>query len=143
MKAEALTQKAIQNGNNQQMLAEANELLQQIRERANAPESTDMLYQHTGDINGKTMEEYILNERAREFSFEGKRWYDVLRHAQRNNYADGNLDYLIRLAVMAAPPEKVYSLQNKWQSNSGSHYLPINLNEMNTNKSLEQNEFYR
>lgn len=143
MKAEALTQKAIQNGNNQQMLAEANELLQQIRERANAPESTDMLYQHTGDINGKTMEEYILNERAREFSFEGKRWYDVLRHAQRNNYAEGNLDYLIRLAVMAAPPEKVYSLQNKWQSNSGSHYLPINLNEMNTNKSLEQNEFYR
>ena len=71
-----------------------------------------MLYQHTGDISGKTMEEFILNERAREFAFEGKRWYDVLRHAQRNNYADGNLDYLIRLAVYAAPPEKVYSLQN-------------------------------
>lgn len=143
MKAEALTQKAIQSGDNQDMLLQANELVSQIRDRANAPESTDMLYQHEGNINSKTMEEFILNERAREFSFEGKRWYDVLRHAKRNNYEGGNLDYLIRLAVYAAPPEKVFSLQNKWQSNTGSHYLPINLNELLTNKSLVQNEFYR
>ena len=142
MKAEALTQKAIAAGNNQQLLAEAKDLLLQIRARANAPESTDLLYKQTGDIDGKTLEEFILNERVREFTFEGKRWFDVLRHARRDNYSERNLNYLLRLAILAAAPEKVNSLQSKWEGNHGSHYLPINLNELKTNKNLVQNEFY-
>jgi hypothetical protein len=143
MKAEALTQQALHSGNDQNLLQEAKQLLFQIRNRANAPESTDLLYGQTGDIDAKTLEEYILNERTREFTFEGKRWFDVLRHAQRDNYNEKNLAYLLRLAILSAPPEKVMSLQNKWLGNKGSHYLPINDNEINMNKALVQNEFYR
>ncbi|MDR0682656.1 MAG: RagB/SusD family nutrient uptake outer membrane protein [Dysgonamonadaceae bacterium] len=143
MKAEALTQQAILNSNDQSSLQEALELLKKIRNRANAPESTDLLYRQTGNIDAKTMEEFILNERARELTFEGKRWFDVLRHAQRDNYSDKNKAYLSRLAILSAPPQKVSGLQNKWMNNTGSHYLPINQSEINTNKSLVQNEFYK
>jgi hypothetical protein len=142
MKAEALTQKAIAAGNNHEQLTEAKALLLQIRTRANAPESTDLLYKQTDAIDGKTLEEFILNERVREFTFEGKRWFDVLRHARRDNYSERNLNYLLRLAILSAAPEKVNSLQSKWQSNHGSHYLPIYFEELQTNKNLVQNEFY-
>ncbi|GHV26726.1 membrane protein [Bacteroidia bacterium] len=142
MKAEALTQLAKQNGNNQTLLLEAKDLLTQVRDRANAPESTDLLYGQKGDLEAKTLEEFILNERTREFTFEGKHWFDVLRHAKRDNYAPENLAYLLRLAILSAPPEKTMSLQSKWQGNKGSHYLPINANEIKVNKALVQNEFY-
>jgi hypothetical protein len=142
MKAEALTQKAIAAGNNQAQLAEARELLMQIRARANAPESTDLLYKQTGLIEGKTLEEFILNERIREFTFEGKRWFDILRHARRDNYSERNLNYLLQMAILAAAPEKVNGLQSKWESNYGSHYMPLNISELKTNKNLVQNEFY-
>ncbi|MDR2805596.1 MAG: RagB/SusD family nutrient uptake outer membrane protein [Dysgonamonadaceae bacterium] len=143
MKAEALTQQALHNGNNQTLLQESKQLLTQIRDRANAPESTDLLYGQTGDMDARTLEEFILNERTREFTFEGKRWFDVLRHAQRDNYSEKNLAYLARLAILSAAPEKTNSLQNKWLSNKGSHYLPINDNEIKANKALVQNEFYK
>ena len=55
----------------QEKLLEAKELLRQILDRANAPESTDMLYGQSGDIDAKNMEEFILTERAREFTFDG------------------------------------------------------------------------
>jgi hypothetical protein len=143
MKAEALTQQALHSNNDQTLLLEAKDLLTQIRDRANAPESTDLLFGKTGDLDAKNMEEFIYNERIREFTFEGKRWFDVLRHAQRDNYAPANLAYLLRMAILSAPPEKAMSLQNKWQSNKGSHYLPINDEELRMNKALVQNEFYK
>jgi hypothetical protein len=143
MKAEALTQQALLNGNNQTQLQEALDLVTQIRDRANAPESTDLLYGQAGDLDAKIMEEFILRERTREFTFEGKRWFDVLRHARRDNYSEKNMAYLLRLAVLCAPPEKVTSLQSKWQNHKGSHYLPVNFGEINTNKALIQNEFYK
>lgn len=143
MKAEALTQQAM-TSNDQGKLLEAKTLVEQIRTRANAPESTDLFFGMGEDeaIDPIILEEFILNERAREFLFEGKRWFDVLRHARRNNYSDRNLSYLLRLAVMSASPEKVTSLQNKWQNNFGSHYMPIYITEIETNKNLVQNEFY-
>ena len=141
MKAEALTQQAFDD-NSQDKLLEAKALVEQIRARANAPESTDPFFNVEGDLDAITMESFILDERAREFLFEGKRWFDVLRNARRNNYSERNLNYLIKLAIYSASPEKVSSLQNKWTNNPGSHYLPINIDEINTNKNLKQNEFY-
>jgi len=142
MKAEALTQLA-KPDNNQGYLQEAKTLLHQIRERANAPESTDLFYGLTGDLDEITMEEFILAERAREFAFEGKRWFDVLRHARRDSYSEQNLNYLMKLAILSASPQKITILQNKWKNNFGSHYLPINIDEIRVNKNLEQNEFYK
>jgi len=73
--------------------------------------------------------------------FEGKRWFDVLRQAKRNNYDGENLNYLMTLAEYSAPASKVNSLKAKYR-NYHSHYLPIYSEEIDANPLLEQNEFY-
>ncbi|WP_163267163.1 RagB/SusD family nutrient uptake outer membrane protein [Dysgonomonas sp. 216] len=140
MKAEALNQLAKQDGDVGK-LEQSLECVRIIRDRANAPESTD-LFRNTTTIDVKVLEQFILAERGREFTHEGKRWFDLLRNAKRDNYASGNLDYLMTLAVYAAKPDKAISLQNKWKGDYNSHYLPINESEMRTNKALVQNPFY-
>lgn len=140
MRAEALTQIGIQTGD-QTKLEEAKMLLDKVRTRANAPESTDLLYGET-TIVGKTLEKFILEERARELAFEGKRWFDVLRHAKRDNFNSSNFTYLLNLAVLTAVPDKVGGLQNKWKGNKNSLYLPIHKDELGKNKQLVQNPFY-
>src|SRR5690606_35397893 len=75
MKAEAL------NGLNRGQ--EALDLIYLIRERGNAMLGTD-LNPDADDQQGITA--FIVEERAREFAYEGKRWFDVLRNARRNNY---------------------------------------------------------
>jgi len=140
MKAEALTQLAIQAEDDQDKLEEARNVLEKIRIRGNAVETTDLTWEQTV-YDGKTMERFVLEERAREMAFEGKRWFDVLRQAKRGNYAGDNLDYLLNLALTSAPPEKISSLQTKYRDYS-SHYLPIFIDELDANPLLEQNNFY-
>ena len=91
-----------------------------------------------GDTNG--IIDYILAERAREFAFEGKRWYDVLRVARANNYERKQL--LIDLAITNAPADKQQSIIAKLRD-PNSHYLPIYTFELFTNKALVQNPFYK
>lgn len=141
MKAEALTEQAMTD-NDQTKLQEALRLVRLIRSRANAPESTDMFYKHTGDLDAKSMEEFILAERARELSFEGKRWFDLVRMAQRDNFSERTMGYLLRMVVLAAPAEKTSIIQSKWLTNQGSLYMPINSGELQRNKNLIQNDFY-
>ena len=141
MKAEALTEQAMTN-NDQGKLQQALDLISQIRVRGNAPESTDLFYKQTGTLDAKTMEEFVLAERTRELTFEGKRWFDLVRVAQRDNFSERTMGYLMRMVVTAAPPEKVSIIQSKWQTNQGSLYLPINSDELQRNKNLVQNDFY-
>jgi hypothetical protein len=86
------------------------------------------------------MESYILQERQREFAFEGKRWYDVLRNAKRNNYQ--GLDYLMKMAAISVPSDRQQAALNKLRDKN-SHYMPIYLYELQTNKLLVQNPFYK
>jgi hypothetical protein len=141
MKAEALTELSMED-NNQTNLEEALGLIRQIRTRGNAPESTDKYFKYTGDLDAKTLEDFVLAERTREFSFEGKRWFDLLRVAQRDNFSDRTMGYLLRMVVLAAPPEKVSIIQSKWKTNHGSLYMPIGASELQRNKKLVQNEYY-
>jgi hypothetical protein len=129
MKAEALNQ--LDNGQ------AALDIVNTIRERAAAIDATKESPQAT-DKQGIT--EYILNERAREFAFEGKRWYDVLRNAKRNNYE--RLDLLISMVTESAPADKQLSIISKFRD-FNSHYLPVNFTELRTNKALVQNPFYQ
>lgn len=144
MKAEALDQLGIAETNDEKRnkyFSEAIECMNTVRSARNAVK-TD-LYKFTGDVDGKQLEKAILEERAREFSFEGKRWFDVLRFAKRNNYGGTNLQYLINLAIKSATPQKQQSLIAKYKDpKHNSHYLPINVDELETNKELVQNEFY-
>ncbi len=127
MKAEAL--------NEQNKPLEAWDVVKLIRNRAQAwdfaglPDST----------NKTAMQDFILEERQREFAFEGKRWFDVLRVAKRNNYQ--RLDLLLNMAGISIPSDRQQSAFAKLKD-FNSHYFPIYFYELQTNELLKQNSFY-
>jgi starch-binding outer membrane protein, SusD/RagB family len=129
MKAEALAQ--LNRGD------EAIALVNTVRARANALDATNT---HPSPSNINDVSRYILDERSREFMFEGKRWYDVLRYVKRNNYA--HIDYLLDMVSNTVPANMVRTAQLKMQDHN-SHYFPIHQYELQTNKSLVQNPFYK
>jgi starch-binding outer membrane protein, SusD/RagB family len=115
---------------------EASRIVKTIRERAQAFD-----FSGTMDSTSKSnMEAYILEERQREFAFEGKRWYDVLRNAKRNNYQ--GLQYLLNMAAISVPPDRQQVAFNKLKDKN-CHYMPIHLDEIQRNKLLVQNPFYK
>jgi hypothetical protein len=129
MKAEACA-----NSNRGQ---EALDLITTIRTRARAL-STSAQSPSPADVTGLT--NYILQERARELAYEGKRWYDLLRNAKRNNYA--RLDLLTNAALRVVPAAVQQSALNKLKD-PNSHYFPINQFEIQTDPNLIQNPFYK
>jgi len=116
---------------------EAIGLVNVIRERGKALESSARNPDVTSAID---VSEYVLEERARELAFEGKRWFDVLRNAKRNNYE--NLNLLLQMVIKNAPPQSQQIIVNKFKD-PNSHYLPINDYELTTDKNLVQNPFYQ
>nr|WP_315151786.1 RagB/SusD family nutrient uptake outer membrane protein [uncultured Flavobacterium sp.] len=117
--------------------SEALTIIEDIRLQHNA---IDLTAQMIDAGNKKEVIDYILAERSREFAFEGKRWFDMLRNARRDNYA--RLDILISAALISAPAEQQQSIVAKLKD-PNSHYLPINTYELYTNKALVQNPFYK
>jgi len=129
MKAEALAL----TGKGQEAL----DLVDRIRQRAHAlPQSA----QSVDPSNTEAVCDYILEERAREFAFEGKRWYDLLRHAKRNNYK--RLDILLGMVSRTVPGNLQQSAIAKYKD-PNSHYFPIYQYELQTDKNLVQNPFYK
>lgn len=124
MKAEALSQK----GN----YVAAYQILNEIRNRAGV-----------GPISiantPTAYEDAILEERALEFSYEGKRWFDLLRMGRRNNYA--RKSKLIDIIVSNVPSTQKRILATKL-TNPNGWYLPIVEDEMERNRNLTQNPYY-
>lgn len=116
--------------------ADVLEYIKMVRNRANASDLTD-----EGSPTSKSgLLYYILNERAREFAFEGKRWFDILRFAKRDNY--DRIDLLKTIYEASAPSDKLISLQSK-VNNPDFHYLPLPESDvLNSNGVLEQNPYY-
>ncbi|RZK21533.1 MAG: RagB/SusD family nutrient uptake outer membrane protein, partial [Flavobacterium sp.] len=83
--------------------------------------------------------DYILAERAREFAFEGKRWFDVLRHAKRNNYS--RIDILLDMVARTVSPSLQQSAITKFRD-PNSHYFPIYEQEIFADPTIVQNPFY-
>ncbi len=81
----------------------------------------------------------ILAERAREFAFEGKRWFDLLRFARKDNYA--NIDILVSLVGKTADVAVQQAAISKIRQKD-SHYLPIHEDELSKDILLKQNPFY-
>jgi hypothetical protein len=127
MKAEALNQ--LDRGQ------EALEIVYRIRRRGNAMAETDINSNSKDDIA-----DFILDERAREFAFEGKRWYDILRNAKRNNYEREHV--LLDVITTTVPKDRQQSAVNKYKDHN-SHYFPVYFYELQTDKNLEQNPFYK
>lgn len=138
MKAEALIEMS-KGSNDQTNLGIALDLINQIRDRSNAIEGYDVFQK--GSLKADDLEAFLLDERGREFLFEGKRWYDLLRFAKRDSYA--GIKYLLDLALRtSAPAEKQKSLQTKFKD-VRSHYWPIYFEEVENNPLLIQNDYYK
>ena len=79
------------------------------------------------------MEQLVLEERQREFLFEGKRWFDLVRFARR----DGNNTRLVDLATRKLL-ENVNAIKIKL-ADPNIIYFPYYRNELKVNPLLKQN----
>jgi hypothetical protein len=132
MKAEALVQ--LQRSEND--LKEALHIVNTTYMRANTTllEADTLSFDSYGTQTA--LEKLVLLERQRELMFEGKRWFDLLRHSERKNSTSDLVEYVL----------------NKFDSNQSTIasklavmnalYLPVHAEELKVNPLLEQNPYY-
>ena len=139
LKAEALAQ-MLREGADQETLdynapiiSEAFSLVNAVNKRAVCEVNLlDTLV--AGDYGTKAqMETLVMQERQRELLFEGKRWFDLVRKAQR----DGNTSQITAAAVAKAATNASL-VQNKL-TKMDAIYWPYNYEELKVNKNLVQN----
>lgn len=129
MKAEALVE--LGGDDNQGF---ALELVNKIYERSN-PTAVPLLRDDYSTQD--QMRNLVLEERRREFLFEGKRWFDLLRIARREGKSRDMVNkYLVPNTVLNSDV-----LLTKL-SVMDALYLPIHREELLTNTALEQNPYY-
>ncbi len=116
--------------------AEALALVEELRTKRNAVAVTSQIVD-PGDQDA--IVDYILSERSREFAFEGKRWFDLLRVAKRDNYK--RLQVLLEMVSRTVPPTVQQSAITKF-TDVNSHYMPISDPELFADPLLVQNPFY-
>ena len=125
MKAEALSQLGRFN--------EARNIINEIRDRAGVSpisiQDSRIAY-----------EDAILEERALELAFEGKRWFDLMRMGRRDNFA--RKDKLVDAIIKNVPSTQKRILGSKLTNPLG-WYMPIYKNELERNLNLEQNPYYK
>ncbi len=90
--------------------------------------------------NALSVSNYILDERNREFIYEGKRWFDLVRHARRNY--PNNVNILINALVAVLPPAYQQNAIAKL-NDPNSFYLPIPNSDILQDPNLKQNPFYK
>ena len=124
MKAEALSQ----TGGYEEAIGLVNEIRRRaLMDEKSTPQDPD------------SFEDLILEERAKELAFEGKRWFDLLRMGRRNNFV--RKEKLISIIIENFPSNKRLVLASKLTDPMG-WYLPIEDNELERNNQLEQNPYY-
>ena len=86
--------------------------------------------------NKEEMEKLLMLERKREFMFEGKRWFDLVRKSLR----DGNTNYL---ANEATKKQKENAVAIKIQfADINTIFWPYNREELKKNTLIKQNSAY-
>ena len=121
-------------------LREAVEWLSKTYDRANPSLPAGSLI---GSYTSQTQViDLVLLERQREFLFESKRYFDLMRRLRRtNDITDIVNNYLAnRFKAMTGMQESVYKCK---LSDIMAFYLPINENELKLNTLLKQNRFYK
>lgn len=87
----------------------------------------------------EAFEDAILEERAKELAFEGKRWFDLLRMGRRNDFTRRN--ELVQIIIEKVPSIQKMVLASKLTDPLG-WYMPIWDEELERNSALEQNPYY-
>lgn len=82
----------------------------------------------------KEKEELVLRERQRELLFEGKRWFDLMRVARRENSV-ANLNKFVNYKRSDSPAPLGARVMD-------AIYMPIQRAELDANENLKQNPFY-
>lgn len=130
MKAEAL----VQLNRTENDLREALRLVNRTYLRANINLKGDsLLFGNYADQS--IMEKLVLRERQREFLFEGKRWFDLMRIVRRKQDATAILAYI-------SPKLSGDNMQIRKLSVIDALYMPIQKSEIDINSNLIQNPFY-
>lgn len=130
MKAEALIQRGEADW------PEAFKLINNVYKRANniAPEATTgSLSYETYSSSREKMEDLLFAERHREFLFEGKRWYDLVRLARR----DGKTERLASCAIRKYRQD-INVIKIKL-TDPNYIYFPYAKSELKVNPLLKQN----
>lgn len=131
MKAEALVMKGESN------YEEAFKLVDAVNCRArNITTGSSLTYSRYSSSKSKMMEDLILKERKREFMFEGKRWYDLVRysiHTGSNTFLANQVTTKYQMNVNAIKIKL---------SNPNTLFWPFNKEELKLNKNLKQNSAY-
>ena len=115
---------------------EAFKLINNVYKRANniAPETTTgSLAYETYSSSKEKMEELLFEERHREFLFEGKRWYDLVRWARRN----GKTERLVSCAIRKYRQD-INVIRIKL-TDPNYIYFPYAKSELKVNPLLKQN----
>ena len=128
MKAEAL----VESGGD---LSEALRCVSVSYDRANPDLSENSLAERSRE----DMRELVFDERQREFLFEGKRYFDLLRRVKRENSIANIQSYLIR--KYESDGLNVNTVRGKI-SDIDALYMPINEDELKVNTLLKQNPYY-
>lgn len=136
MKAEALCRL---NGGAEQF-AEAFALVEQIYNRSNPIiNSTEDKLNSANYKTQEALEALILRERRREFYGEGKRWFDVVRYALRQ---ENSSEAAFELIENKFTGSLLNIAKNKYKQGVQVLYAPIYETELKANPNLNQNPIW-
>lgn len=133
MKAEAIAHRYPDDG---AQLQNASDLVNQVRARAYGITN----FQKVNPTSTLEMDRILLDERGREFIGEGKRWFDLVRFASRDNFL--HKEFLTE-RVIGSFPSVLQLVITPRVLNPDSWYLPLNQDALNTNLKLIQNPYYQ
>ena len=139
LKAEALAQMVRDGDNpenseyNRSLLDRAFTLVNAVNKRALCQSQLNDTLRRADYTTKSDMETLVLQERQRELMFEGKRWFDLVRLAQRT----GSTQTLASAALQKATTGA--GLIGNHLAKMDAIYWPYNLDEMKVNLNLVQN----
>ena len=111
-------------------------LISAVYRRSNPVVQTKKQYAPTQPTTYAEYHTLLMNERRREFLFEGKRFYDLVRASRRAGNTQELRKALATKYSEAGPAVSIKLIQ------MGFMYMPVARKEMKINPALVQNESY-
>lgn len=128
-------------------MRKAFKLCQAIFNRANSMAALKTAYaaygsEDEGNTKISDITDLVYAERRREFLFEGKRWFDLLRLARRNYKRDPSTATTVVINSVKTKLDEGADLIGSRLASMDALYWPIYTKELDRNPSLKQNPYY-